>query len=48
MNYILLFCLILSMCCGIIKGLQDMTNVRNNPSLGVKPSKNIFTYLFID
>ena len=34
--------------CGIARGIKDMNDVRNNPSLGVKPSPNIFTYLFID
>lgn len=48
MNYILLFCLISSMICGIINGISDMNKVRDNPSLGVKESKNLFTYLFLN
>lgn len=48
MNYILLLCLILSMICGIVHGVSDMKKVRHNPSLGVKESKNLFTYLFLN
>jgi hypothetical protein len=48
MNYFLLICLIITMLGNIIRGLHDIQSVRLNPSLGVKPSKNIFTYLFID
>lgn len=33
---------------GIIRGIIDMQEVRKNPSLGIKPSQNIFSYLFID
>jgi hypothetical protein len=48
MNYIILVGIIISGICGIFQGLNDMQQVKRNPSLGVKPSKNIFTYLFID
>lgn len=48
MNYILLFCIVLSMICGVLRGLNDMREVRNNPSLGVKESKNLFSFLFTD
>jgi len=48
MNYILLFCIILSMIGGVLRGLNDIIEVRHNPSLGVKESKNLFTFLFTD
>jgi hypothetical protein len=48
MNYILLFCIIVSMIGGVLRGLNDMREVRNNPSLGVKESKNLFSFLFTD
>jgi hypothetical protein len=48
MNYILLFCVIISMIGGVLRGLNDMREVRNNPSLGVKESKNLFSFLFTD
>jgi hypothetical protein len=48
MNYILLFFIIVSIIGGIVGGLNQIQEVRRNPSLGIKQSKNIFTYLFID
>jgi hypothetical protein len=33
---------------GIAKGLNDIREVRQNPVLGVKESKNLFTFLFTD
>lgn len=33
---------------GIINGLNDIRRVRINPCLGVKESKNIFSFLFTD
>lgn len=33
---------------GIIRGIMDMQEVRKNPYLGVKPSQNLLSYLFID
>ena len=48
MNYILLACIIFAMISGILQGLNDMSKVRQNPSLGVKESKNLFTFLFTD
>lgn len=48
MNYILLVCIVLAMINGIIQGLNDMHQVRTNPSIGVKESKNLFTFLFTD
>lgn len=48
MNYILLFCIVVGIICGLLQGLNDMIEVRNNPSIGVKESKNLFTFLFAD
>jgi hypothetical protein len=48
MNYILLFCVILAMINGVVQGLADIQNARQNPNLGVKESKNFFTFLFTD
>lgn len=36
------------MICGIFRGISDMCDVRQNPSIGVKESKNIFTYFLTD
>lgn len=47
MNHILLFFIGIAIINGIIKGLNDIEKVRHNPSLGVKESKNLFTYLFL-
>lgn len=33
---------------GILRGISDMYEVRHNPSIGVKESKNLFTFLFTD
>lgn len=48
MNYILLICLGFVMISGIIKGINDITQVKQNPNLGVKESKNLFTFFFTD
>lgn len=48
MNYILLFCIVLAMINGIAQGLNEMTQVRRDPSLGIKESKNLFSFLFTD
>jgi len=48
MNYIILIALVFSIICGIINGLNDIRQVRSNPCLGVKESKNLFTFLFTD
>lgn len=48
MNHILLFCIVLAIINGIVQGLNDIKQVRNNPSLGVKESKNLLTFLFTD
>jgi len=48
MNYILLVCIGLAMINGIVKGLNDIKQVRKHPNLGVKESKNLFTFLFAD
>lgn len=33
---------------GVLQGLNDMREVRINPSLGIKESKNLFSFLFTD
>jgi hypothetical protein len=48
MNYILLFCVVISMIGGIFRGLNDMREVKYQPNLGVKESKNLFSFLFTD
>lgn len=48
MNSTLLFFLILAILGGIVHGFSEINTVRKNPSLGVKPSKNLFTFLFTD
>lgn len=48
MNFILLTCIIFAIISGILQGLNDISRVRQNPSLGVKESKNLFTFLFTD
>lgn len=48
MNYILLFCIVLAIINGIVQGLNDIKQVRYRPSLGVKESKNLFTFMFTD
>lgn len=41
-------CFIIAIVSGVINGLYQLYIVKNNPSLGIKPSKNLFTFLFID
>lgn len=48
MSNTLLFFLILAILGGMVHGFSEINNVRQNPSLGVKPSKNLFTFLFTD
>jgi hypothetical protein len=33
---------------GILQGINDINSVKVNPKLGVKESKNLFTFLFLD
>lgn len=33
---------------GFFNGLYEIYIVKNNPSLGITPSKNLFTFLFVD
>lgn len=40
--------MLFAMISGTLQGLNDMSKVRQNPSLGVKESKNLFTFLFTD
>jgi hypothetical protein len=46
-NTLILF-IILAVMGGAIHGLSEIQKVRTNPQLGVKPSKNLFTFLFTD
>ena len=48
MNYIILWGLIISGIVGWIKGGQDMKRARHDPSIGIKPSKNLVSFLFLD
>ena len=48
MEIILLFFLILSIGLGIIHGLVAVKKAKSNPLFAVKPSSNLFTFLFMD
>jgi hypothetical protein len=48
MNPALLLVFGLAIVAGIISGIQEMNAVKRNPSLGVKKSKNLWTFLFED
>ena len=40
--------LIISVVVGMINGYVEMREVRKNPCLGIKPSKNLISFLFLD
>jgi hypothetical protein len=45
------FLLFVFACCliiGLIQGAMDISKVKKHPELGVKPSKNLITFLFWD
>jgi hypothetical protein len=48
MNPALTIAILICIVAGFIHGGQLMNNVKKDPRLGVKPSKNLFTFLFID
>jgi len=48
MNTVLLFALSCAVVIGFFNGLSKIDEVRKNPSLGVKPSKNLFCFFFND
>lgn len=48
MNSTLLLFLVIAIIGGILHGFSEMDSVKKNPSLGIKPSKNLFTFLFTD
>ncbi len=48
MDYVLFVCIIVASLSGIINGLLKVQRGKMNSSLGVKSSKNIFTFMFTD
>lgn len=48
MNYIILLGLIASGIVGWIDAGKKMHRARTDPSIGVLPSKTLFTFLFLD
>lgn len=48
MNYPLALFFILAVIFGVLKGVAEISNVRENPDLGYRSSRNIFTFLFTD
>lgn len=42
------FAAIVAIIGGICDGMQKMENCRKGKTAGVKPSKNLFTFLFLD
>jgi hypothetical protein len=48
MNPILACVFILCVIFGIYSGFQEMAKVRKYPKYGVKPSKNLISFLFWD
>jgi hypothetical protein len=40
--------IIIALFAGFIDGLLKVNNVRNNPRLGVRPSRGMFDFLFFD
>lgn len=48
MNATLLLFLIVAIIGGVCHGFSEIEAVKHNPKLGVKPSKNLFTFLFTD
>ena len=43
-----IFCFLLCIGIGLLEGIANTIKVKKNPKLGVKPSNNIFTFLFMD
>lgn len=48
MEPIIVFGAIIAMLGGICNGLKNVNDCKINPSLGVKPSKNLVEFLFTD
>ena len=48
METVLLFFFILSGIYGMLHGIFSIRQARSNPLFGVKPSSNLFTFLFMD
>lgn len=48
MNHFLLMVFAIGAIIGIMNGINSMSEVRANPSTGVKPSANIFTFFLFD
>jgi hypothetical protein len=48
MNWFLMMCFILSILFGLVDGGKKMDAVKKHPELGVKQSRNIWTFLFYD
>jgi hypothetical protein len=48
MEPIILLAAIISIIGGILDGLDKCNKCKTHPELGVKPSKNLLTFLFID
>jgi hypothetical protein len=48
MNYVILFGFICAAIIGWIDGGKKMKQARIDPSIGIPPSNNLFTFLFLD
>jgi hypothetical protein len=48
MNYTILFGIIMAGIIGWVRGGEEMKRARIDPNIGIPPSKNLFTYLFLD
>jgi len=48
MEIVLFVFFVLSAMLGILHGILSMRQARSNPMFGVRPSKNLFTFLFMD
>jgi hypothetical protein len=48
MNALLTIAFIVAAIFGWIKGGEDMKRARHDPSIGVKPSQNLISFLFLD
>lgn len=48
MEPLFVFAGIIAIIAGISDGFQKMENCRKGKTKGVKPSKNLFTFLFLD
>jgi len=46
MNVFLAFCMIAAIFFGVLNGLSNIKNVRNNPELGYEQSPNLLSFLF--